>query len=47
VSVWQKYRKLKYKDAEWVHQQITTKESKFPVRGETKKKNLKSPEAAA
>jgi len=37
VSVWQKYRQLKYKDAEWVHQQMTTKESKFPVNSELKK----------
>jgi hypothetical protein len=47
VSVWQKYRKLKYKDVEWVRQQITTKESKFPIPGEAKKKRLKPPEAAA
>jgi len=45
--VWQKYRKLKYKDVEWVRQQITTKESKFPIKGEAKKKSLKPPGAAA
>lgn len=37
VSAWQTYRRLKYKDAEWVHQQMTSKESKFPVKTELKK----------
>jgi len=32
TSVWQTYRRLKYKDAEWVHRQITKKESKFPIK---------------
>jgi hypothetical protein len=27
LSAWQTYRRLKYKDAEWVHRQITTKET--------------------
>lgn len=42
LSVWQKYRSLKYKDAEWVHRQMTTKESKFPVRDEQKKNSEQS-----
>lgn len=37
VSAWQAYRRLKYKDATWVHQQMTSKESKFPVKTEVKK----------
>src|SRR5581483_11148806 len=27
LSAWQTYRRLKYKDAEWVHRQITTKQT--------------------
>jgi hypothetical protein len=27
LSVWQKYRRLKYKDADWVHRQLTNKET--------------------
>jgi Sulfotransferase family len=27
LAVWQTYRRLKYKDAQWVHRQITTKET--------------------
>jgi N-acetylglucosaminyldiphosphoundecaprenol N-acetyl-beta-D-mannosaminyltransferase len=41
------YRKLKYKDAEWVHRQITTKESKFPVKAHEKKNSKQSQAACA
>lgn len=36
LSVWQTYRRIKYKDPEWIHHHITTKESKFPVKGQSK-----------
>lgn len=36
LSAWQTYRGIKYKDPEWIHRQITTKESKFPIKAQTK-----------
>ncbi|MGC2448810.1 MAG: WecB/TagA/CpsF family glycosyltransferase [Candidatus Sulfotelmatobacter sp.] len=47
LSAWQTYRKLKYKDADWVHRQITTKESKFPAKANTKKNSKQSQAACA
>lgn len=47
LSAWQTYRKLKYKDADWVHRQITTKESKFPVKPHPKKNSKQSQAACA
>lgn len=47
VSMWQAYRRLKYKDADWVHRQITTKESKFPVQSESAKAQSQSGDACA
>ncbi|HTV53659.1 MAG TPA: sulfotransferase [Terriglobia bacterium] len=34
ISVWQTYRKLKYKDAEWVHRQLTDKPTTLHVNPE-------------
>ena len=36
LSAWQTYRKLKYKDPEWIQRHITTKESKFPIKSHAK-----------
>ncbi len=47
LSAWQTYRRLKYKDAEWVHRQITTKDSVFPVKTHAKKTNEQSHPACA
>jgi N-acetylglucosaminyldiphosphoundecaprenol N-acetyl-beta-D-mannosaminyltransferase len=47
VSVWQAYRRLKYRDAEWVHRQITTKESKFPIKSDSAKALSQSAAACA
>jgi N-acetylglucosaminyldiphosphoundecaprenol N-acetyl-beta-D-mannosaminyltransferase len=43
LSAWQTYRKLKYKDAEWIHHHITTKESKFPIKSNGKAAHSSGP----
>ena len=43
LSAWQAYRKLKYKDPEWVHHLITTKESKFPIKSQSNTPNSSEP----
>lgn len=46
MSVWQTYRRLKYKDAQWVHRQITNKQTTLRGAAETPQPAAEHPSAA-
>jgi N-acetylglucosaminyldiphosphoundecaprenol N-acetyl-beta-D-mannosaminyltransferase len=46
LSVWQTYRRLKYKDAQWVHHQITSKQTTLRSAAETRQAAAERPSAA-
>jgi len=43
LSIWQTYRRLKYKDAQWVHRQITSKETTLRSATETRQAAAERP----